>query len=50
MCVCPHSLVSYTLCDTCVARQASLSMGFPGQEHWSGLSCLPSGDLPEPGS
>ena len=26
-----------------VARQASLSMGFPKQEHWSGLLFLPPG-------
>ena len=32
-----------------VARQASLSMGFSRQEHWSGLPCLPPGDLPDPG-
>ena len=32
-----------------VARQAPLSMGFSRQEHWSGLSCPPSGDLPNPG-
>ena len=31
------------------ASQAPLSMGFLRQEHWSGLSCLPSGDLPDPG-
>ena len=32
-----------------LARQASLSMGFPRQEYWSG-SPLPSpGDLPGPG-
>ena len=24
-------------------------MGFSRQEHWSGLSCLPLGDLPDPG-
>ena len=37
-----------------VAHQASLSMGFHKQEHWSGLPFLPPGDLPdlgiEPGS
>ena len=32
-----------------VARQAPLSMGFSGQEHWSGLPCPPPGDLPDPG-
>ena len=24
-------------------------MGFSRQEHWSGLSCPPPGDLPDPG-
>ena len=32
-----------------VACQAPLSMGFCRQEHWSGLSCPPLGDLPDPG-
>ena len=32
-----------------VARQAPLSMGFPRQEHWSGLPFPPPGDLPIPG-
>ena len=32
-----------------VAHQASLSMGFLRQEYWSGLPCLPPGDLPDPG-
>ena len=32
-----------------VARQAPLSVGFSGQEHWSGLPCPPPGDLPDPG-
>ena len=31
-----------------VARQAPLSMGFSGPEHWSGLPCPPPGDLPDP--
>ena len=39
-----------SLCDpldcTC---QAPLSMGFSRQEYWSGLSCPPAGDLPDPG-
>ena len=30
--------------------QASLSMGFPKQEHWSGLPSPSPGDLPDPGS
>ena len=39
------------LCATpwTVTRQASLSMGFSRQEYWSGLSCPPPGDLPDPG-
>ena len=33
-----------------VAHQAPLSMGFPRQEYWSGLSFPPPGDLPNPGT
>ena len=32
-----------------VVRQASLSMGFSGQEYWSGLAFPSPGDLPNPG-
>ena len=32
-----------------VACQASLSIGFPRQEYWSGLPFLSPGDLPNPG-
>ena len=32
-----------------VAHQAPLSMGFSRQEYWSGLSCPPPGDHPNPG-
>ena len=32
-----------------VAHQATLSIGFPRQEHWSGLPFPPPGDLPDPG-
>ena len=32
-----------------VACQASLSMGFPREEYWSGLPCPPPGALPDPG-
>ena len=31
------------------ARQASLSMGFPRQEYWSGLPFPSPGDVPDPG-
>ena len=30
-------------------HQAPLSTGFSRQEYWSGLPCLPPGDLPNPG-
>ena len=33
-----------------VAHQAPLSMGFPRQEYWSGLSFPTPGDLPNPGT
>ena len=33
-----------------VARQTPLSMGFPRQEYWQGLSFPPPGHLPEPES
>ena len=32
-----------------IALQASLSMGFPRQENWSGLLFPSLGDLPDPG-
>ena len=32
-----------------VAHQASLSMGFPRQEYWSGFPFPSPGDLPDPG-
>ena len=32
-----------------VAHQAPLSMGF-SRQYWSGLPCLPAGDLPDPGT
>ena len=32
-----------------IAHQAPLSMGFSGQEYWSGLPFPPPGDLPNPG-
>jgi len=32
-----------------VALQASLSMGFPRQEYWSGLPFPSLGDSPDPG-
>ena len=33
-----------------IAHQSPLSMGFSRQEYWSGLPCLPPGDLPNSGT
>ena len=41
---CPTVVTLWT-----VAHQALLSMGFPGQEYWSGLPFPTPGDLPNPG-
>ena len=41
---CPRLATPWT-----VACQAPLSVGFSRQEYWSGLSCPPPGDLPDPG-
>ena len=40
------------LCATLwtIPRQAPLSMGFSRQDYWSGLPCLPPGDLPNLGT
>ena len=43
------SVVSNSANYGTAARQAPLSMGFSGQEYWSGLPCPPPGDLPDPG-
>ena len=46
LCMPAKSLQScLTLCDS----MAPLSMGFSRQEYWSGLTCRPPGDLPDPG-
>ena len=52
MCVCVlDHLSSVRFFETLwtVARQIPLSMGFFRQEYWSGLSCPPPGDPPNPG-
>ena len=49
VCVCVALVLSDSLLiPWTVARHASLSMGFSRQEYWSGLSCPPPGDLPDP--
>ena len=47
MCVLTH--IQIFASPRTVAHQAPLSMGFSRQEYWRGLSCPPSGDLPNPG-
>ena len=47
MCVLTH--IQIFASPWTVAHQAPLSMGFSRQEYWRGLSCPPSGDLPNPG-
>ena len=47
-CVC-LSHVQLFVTPWTVAHQAPLSMGFIRQEYWSGMPCLPPGDLPNPG-
>ena len=51
VCVCVHSFNHVQLFATLwtVALQASLSIGFPRQEYWNGLPCLPPGDICDPG-
>ena len=48
-CVCVLSCVWLFAILKTVACQASLSLGFPSQEYWSGLPFPPPGDLPDPG-
>ena len=54
LCVCVCLLSCFSRVQLCVtlwtaACQATLFMGFFRQEYWSGLSCPPPGDLPNPG-
>ena len=44
-----RSVVSDSATAWTVDHQTPLSMGFPRQEHWSGLPFPPPGDLPNPG-
>ena len=46
-----HAQLCPTLCNPMdyIARQAPLSVEYSRQEYWSGLLCLPPGDLPDPG-
>ena len=51
LCVCVQSPSCVGLFATlwAVASQAPLSVGFPRQEHWSGVPSPFTGDLPDPG-
>ena len=50
VCVCPVTQSCLTLqSHGLLSHQASLSMGFPRQEHWSELSFPTPGNLPNPG-
>ena len=44
-----RSVMSDSATPWAVAHQVPLSMGFPREEHWSGLLLPPPGDLPNPG-
>ena len=47
---CSVAQLCLTLCDPwTAAHQAPLSVGFSGQQYWSGLPCPPPGDLPTQG-
>ena len=49
-CMRSHSVLSdFFATSWTVAYQVPLSTGFPRQEFWRGLPCLPSGDLPDSG-
>ena len=45
-----HTVVSNSATPWTVAHQVSLSMGFSGQEYWSGLPYPSPGDLTVPGT
>ena len=51
VCVCASHFSCVRLFETLrtIAHQAPLSLGFSRQEYWSGLSCPPPGDPPDPG-
>ena len=46
--VCALNCVGPFTSSWTATRQAPLSVGFPRQEYWSGLSFPPSGNLPHP--
>ena len=49
-CVCSVAqLFQLFVASWAVGHEIPLSMGFLGQEYWSGLQCPPPEDLPDPG-
>ena len=49
VCCCLVAKLSLTLATPwTIAHKSTLSMGFPRQEHWSGLPFPSSADLPDP--
>ena len=48
-CACMLSYVLLFVTPSSAACQVPLSIGFPRQEHWSGLPFPPPGDLPDAG-
>ena len=48
VCVCMLSSVRLPVIPWTVAHQATLSVGFPRQEYWSGVPFPTTGDLPDP--
>ena len=48
VCVCVCVCVGLSATPWTVAHQAPLSMGFPSQRYWSGLTFPTAGDLPDP--
>ena len=49
VCACMLSHAGHFVTPWTVAHKAPLSMGFSGQEYWSGLPFPSPGDLPDPG-
>ena len=49
-CACMLSHVRLFATPWTIALQRPLSMEFSRQESWSGLTCSPAGDLPDPGT
>ena len=46
--MCARTLSCLTLCNPMDYSPPGSSMGFSRQEHWSGLPCPPTRDLPDP--